>query len=81
MTCCEGVVDAVEGDGVDGIHLLDAVLLQTVAFKGVFLLLHLQTWVQVLHGYSALDRAQHVALQHTHSLILTAAYWIMYIGG
>lgn len=68
-TCGECVVDAVEGDGVDGIHLLDAVLLQSVAFEGVFLLLHLQTRIQILHRDSALNRAQHVTLKSTnHSM-------------
>lgn len=61
------VVDAVEGDGVDRIHLLDAVLLQSVALEGVFLLLHLQTGVQILHRNSALDGAQHVTLKHSRS--------------
>ncbi len=54
-------------DGVDRIDLLDAVLLQSVAFEGVFLLLHLQTGVQILHSDSALDGAQNRNPEHTRA--------------
>lgn len=45
LTCGEGVMDAVEGDCVDRIHLLYSILLQSVTLESVFLFLHLQTWV------------------------------------
>ena len=54
---------AVEGDGVDGVDVLDAVLLQPVALEGVLLLLHLRTGVQVLHRHATLDGAQREALK------------------
>ena len=51
-----------EGDGVDGVDVLDAVLLQPVALEGVLLLLHLQAGVQVLHRHASFDGAQREAL-------------------
>ena len=38
----EGVVVLVEGDGVHGINVLDARLLDAVALEGIFLLLNLE---------------------------------------
>lgn len=54
-TCGKGVVDTVEGDGVDWVNVFDSLLLQPVALEGVLLLLDLLARVQVLHGDAAFD--------------------------
>lgn len=54
-TCGEGVVDTVEGDGVDWVNVFDSLLLQSVALEGVLLLLNFLARVQVLHGDAAFD--------------------------
>lgn len=54
-TCGKGVVDTVEGDGVDWVHIFDSLLLQSVALEGVLLLLNFLARVQVLHSDAAFD--------------------------
>ena len=49
-------------DGIDGEDLLDAVLLEPMAFERVLLLLHFWRRVQVLHGHTTLDARHNVAL-------------------
>ena len=57
----ERVVLTVEADGVHRVDVLHAGLLDTVTLEGVFLLLYLWAGVEVLHGNSAFNRAEHVA--------------------
>lgn len=66
VTCGKRVVDVVEGDGVDWVNLLNVVLLEPVTLEGVLLLLNLRARVQVFHGHSAFDGAQHVTLPREH---------------
>lgn len=54
-TCGKGVVDTVEGDGVDRVNVFDSLLLQSVALEGVLLLLNFLARVQVLHSDAAFD--------------------------
>lgn len=54
-TCGKGVVDTVEGDGVDRVNVFNSLLLQSVALEGVLLLLNFLARVQVLHGDAAFD--------------------------
>lgn len=72
-TCGKGVVDTVEGDGVDRVNVLDSLLLQSVAFEGVLLLLNFLARVQVLHGDAAFDRTQDVALEPGRNYEVTAS--------
>lgn len=62
-TCGKGVVDTVEGDGVDRVNVFNSLLLQSVALKGVLLLLNFLAGVQVLHGDTAFNWTQNVALE------------------
>lgn len=54
-TCGKGVVNTVEGDGVDWVNVFDSLLLQSVALECVLLLLDFLARVQVLHGDAAFD--------------------------
>lgn len=54
-TCSKGVMDAVKGDGIDWVNMLDSILLKPVALESILLLLNFLAWVQILHGYTAFD--------------------------
>lgn len=48
-------MDAVKGDGIDRVNMLDSILLKPVALESILLLLNFLAWVQILHGYAAFD--------------------------
>lgn len=48
-------MDTVKGDGVDGVNVLDSILLEPVALERILFLLNLLARVQVLHSHASLD--------------------------
>lgn len=56
-------MNTVKWDGIDRINMLDSFFLQPVALEGIFLLLNLLAWVQVLHSYTSLNWTQDISLE------------------
>lgn len=48
-------MNTVKGDGIDGVNMLNSILLKPVALESILLLLNFLTWVQVLHSYASFN--------------------------